>query len=369
MVSRPLSSADLINQVESFLDDTGNVIWSAPRLGLLLVDAVTEVSEAVPYVMRDTYHIESRTGAASSTGAASTLVDASKSPFVSGSDEGKVVHNTTDKTWAIIESVTSTSVAVLSADIFASGEQYEIYNAGCWNNKQINIDDSDDSLWVMYAVYPSPNMANKRNVSTYEDRAGHRIVELDVNRVDDSSKSDADVDVDVYFARQHKVNPMTDLSATVDKAGGYSAAAITMILNGLTDADTPIYKDTLFTVALSSGITSRLTYRVTADAAISSNAATITFTPGLEAAVDNTAVVTFIGSTLPPDLERIVVQIIIGEALMSQAVPTINTVEEGGAGVSGRYYPIGEKIAEKARRQLKALIDVDLRANYIHSRA
>ena len=184
--------------------------------------------------------------------------------------------------------------------------------------------------------------------------------------VDDTKNADANKDVHLYLARQHKLNDMTDLLGTAKTTA--AAAAISMTVDGLQATAGTVFKDTLFTVATATGIAGRLTYRVTADATITSNEATISFFPALEAEVAAAQVITFIGSTLTPELERIIVQIIIGEAMMSQAVPTINTVEEGGAGVSGRYYLSGEKIAEKARRQLKALIDVDLRANYIHSR-
>lgn len=366
MVSRPLSRADLINQVESFLDDS-NVIWSAARLGLLLDDAITEASEAVPFVMRDVYTIESRTGTATST-SPNNLVDSGRSQFLSG-DAGKMVYNVKDKTWAVIESRTDADTVVLSKDIFTSGEQYEIYNKGCWSSKQINIEDSDDFLWIIGAVYPvQPDFSriplrNMRNVVHYDQ---NKIVELDVAFVDDTKNADADKDVHLYLARQHKLNPMTDLAGKAKTTA--AAVATSMTVDNLQSTSGSVFKDTLFTVATATGISGRLTYRVTADATISTSEATISFFPALEAEVAATQVITFIGSTLTPDLERIIVQIIIGEAMMSQAVPTINTVEEGGAGVSNRYYQSGERIAEKARARLKGMIDVDERATYIHSR-
>jgi len=369
MVSRPLTRAQLIDQIENVLDDSSNAIWSAARLGLLLDDAITEVSEYSPYIMRDIYTIESRFGTASAT-SANNLVDTDKSPF-SSSDTGKVVYNTTDKTWAVIESFSSSSQVGISKDIFTEGEGYEIYNKGCFNKRQINIENSDDFLWIVGAVYPvRPDLSqvpfqNMRNVILYER---NKIAEIDVAWVDNSGKSDADVDVYIYFARQHKLNPMTDLSGAVNNASGYSAGDTSMALDGLQASGT-IFKDTLFTVALASGIDSRLTYRVTADATISSNAATISFWPALEADVADDAVVTFVGSTLTPELERIIVQIVAGEALMSEGLAQINEIAKGGTTVSNKYYQMGERMAEKARAKLKGLIDVDLRATKIHSRA
>uniref|UniRef100_A0A6M3XXR2 Uncharacterized protein n=1 Tax=viral metagenome TaxID=1070528 RepID=A0A6M3XXR2_9ZZZZ len=368
MTSRPLSRAEIIDRIESLLNDSANTTFSAARLGTLLEDAITEISEAVPYVSRDIYTIESRFGNASST-SASNLVDSSKSQFASG-DTGKVVYNKTDKTWAVITSFSSTSQVGLSNDIFTSGEPYEIYNKGCWNRKQINIENSDDFIWVIGAVYPVlPDwgypQVNMRNVKLYNE---NKIAEIDVGWVDDSGLSTADKDVHVYFARQHKLNDMTDLLGAVNNGAGYAAGSTSIILKNLQTSGT-LYKDTLFTIALASGISSRLTYRVTADATITTNAATITFTPGLESAIVDSAVVTFTGSTLTPELERIIVPIVAGEALMSQGVFSINRFSRGGTSTPRNFYDIGERMAEKARRRLKSFVDVGLRSRHSYSRS
>ncbi len=360
MASKPLARADLVNQVESFLDDTSNAIWSASRLDLLLDDALTEVSNYSPYIMRDIYQIESRTGSASST-SSNNLVDATNSQFLSG-DVGKVVYNTDDKTWAVITSYSSATQVGLSKDIFTSGEDYEIYNKACWSKKQINIENSDDWLWIVSVEYP---VGHKRNWKLHDQ---NKVLELDVIRVDDTANTDANKDVYVYFARQHKVNPNTDLEG--DTNAVVAVGATSMKVDGLTDADSYIYKDTLFTVEIDATVgETRQTYRVTADAAISSNAATISFFPSLECALSADDVVNFVGSTLTPEIERQVVQIVIGEAMMSEAVDRIDKVNIGGSAVSNKYYETGERTAEKARARLKANIDVDERANFIYSRA
>uniref|UniRef100_A0A6M3KM91 Uncharacterized protein n=1 Tax=viral metagenome TaxID=1070528 RepID=A0A6M3KM91_9ZZZZ len=365
MVSRPQTRAQIIDAIESTLVDTTNATWSAARLGLLLDDVITEVSESVPYVMRDTYTIESRTGIASST-SSGNLVDATKSQFVSG-DTGKVVYNTTDHTWAVIESYSSATQVGVSADIMASGEGYEIYNKGCWSKKQVNIANSSDFLKVLYAVYPIDRHlyampSNRRNVFLHDQ---NKILELDIAYVEDSGVSTSFTDVNVFFARQHKLNPMTDLAGAANAQ--ISAGATSAAIKGLTDADSYVYKDTLFTVALASGISSRYTYRVTADAAISTNIATVSFYPAMEAVVDADAVVTFVGSTLTPELERIIVQIVAGEALISESINLATSLIQG-SGSSSQYYNIGERITAKARAKLKALIDIDQNATYSYSR-
>ncbi len=367
MPSRPMTRANIIDQVNNIMGTTLTTSWADTKVNQLLDDVLTEVSGSVPYICRDIYTIESRTGSATST-SAPNLVDSGNSQFLS-TDTGKVVYNTTDKTWGVITSYSSASQVGLSKDIFTSGENYEIYNKGCWNNRQINIENSSDYLWVIGAVYPvlpeilTYPLNEMRNVIQHN----RDIIELDVLNVDDSGVSDADKDVYIYFARQHKLNVMTDLGGAVNNGVGYVAGDVSMALDVLGSTEL-IAKDTLFTVALASGITSRLTYRITSDVTTSANTATISFWPGLESAVVDDAVVTFIGSTLLPELEPIVVQIVTGEALMAEAVVKTNATAFGGSVVSGRYYDIGERMAEKARRKLKALIDVDLRASYIFSR-
>jgi hypothetical protein len=363
-----MARADLINQIESKLQDTSNATWTAAELGLLLDDALIEVSKYEPYIMRDIYTIESRTGTASAT-STSNLVDTAKSQFLS-TDVGKVLYNVEDNTWATIVTYSSTSQVGISNDIFTSGEPYEMYNEGCWSSKQININDSQDWLWIKSVVYPVERALYTRPVNNrnYWLHDRNTILEMDVAHVDDSSVTGANVDVGVEFARVHKCNPNTDLAGLA--TAGYAKGIKSIEVDGLTDADSTIFKDTLFYFsALWSGTArSRLWYRVTADAAISSNAATISFFPGLESLIVNNEAVTFVKSTLTPELERLVIDLVVGEAMMSEGISKIAAINTGGVQTPDRYYSMGEKIAEKARMRLKALVDVDERAEYIYSR-
>ncbi len=372
MGSRPMTRATLIDQCESILQDTGNATWTAAELGLLLDDAITEVSEYVPYVMRDVYQLETRTGSSTTT-SASNLVDAGEAQFLS-TDVGKVIYNVTDKTWAVVTTYSSTSQVGLSKDIFITGEQYEMYNAGCWAKNQVNLNNSDDLLWIVKVAYPVDRADSRReslrNWTLVRRTEFDNILEIDAAFLDDTKNSDADKDVYVYCAKQHKLNDMTDLVGAVNNGGGYAAAATSMAVNGLQTTGT-LLKDTLFYFTQIGGVTanSRDIYRVTADATISGSATTISFYPGLETAVINADDITFIGSTLTPDIERLIVQIVCGEALMSQGLSKIDVFSRGGTGTPQRYYDIGERMTEKARRKLKSLVDVELRSVGIYSRS
>lgn len=364
MVSRPMTHAEILDQINNILGTTLSTTWTDAKLSLLLSDAITEVSEAVPYVMRDIYTIESRTGMATAT--TTDYLEDSSAAFVAA-DVGKVVYNSTDKTWATIVSRSSATKVGVSKDIFATGEHYEIYNKKCWSEKQINIEKSSDYLWIIGALYPvQPGLwlRNLRNVIEHS----RDIIELDVAGVDDSSKAKADKDVHVYFAREHKVDVMVKLTTGATTAAG-TAGDTSIAVDGL-DTTGTCYKNSLFYFTKIDAVTtdSRLIYRITEDVTFSGGAGTIKFFPGLECGVSENDTITFIRSTLTPDLERIIIQIVAGEAIMAEAVTQINAIPKGGTGVSTKLYETGERMAEKARLKLKSLVDVDLRANKVLSR-
>ncbi len=364
-----MSYANILDRCEQFLQDASNATFSTTELGLILDDIITEVSGVVPYVMRDVYQLETRTGSVSAT-SANNLVDSGESQFLS-TDTGKVVFNADDKTWAVITSYSSASQVGLSKDIFTSGERYEIYNAGCWSKNQINVNNSDDLLWIVSVSYPTDRSWYTREISRSFNMVRqdefNNILEIDAVNLDDTKNTDANKDVYVYLAKQHKLNAMTDLAGAVNNGGGYATGTTSMAVNGLQASGT-ILKDTLFHVAVATGIDSRLVYRVTTDATITTNAATMSFYPGLEAAVVNTAVVTFLGSTLTPQIERVIVQIVAGEALMSKSITNINNIVTGEA-VSTKQYSTGERMAEKARVKLHRLADTNLRVDAMYSRS
>lgn len=371
MPSRPMTRANIIDSVNNVIGTTLTTTWTDAKINLLLDDALTEVSESVPYVMRDVYQLETRTGTATST-TALALVDATEAQFAS-TDVGKVVYNVDDKTWAVIVSWASTSQVGVSKDIFTSGEDYEIYNEGCWAQNQININNSSDFLWIVKVCYPV-DRANygyeiPRNWNLVRRNENDNIVEIDADWFDDTKDTDADKDVYVYLAKQHKLNTMTDLYCETTSA--YAAGVTSIGVDGLTNADTPVPKDSLFYFTQIQGVTveSRNIYRVLADATIGSTAATLTFYPALECILNDNDDITFIGSTLTPTLERILVQIVSGEALMAEGVTKINATAFGGASVSRSSYDIGERMAEKARRKLRNMIDVELRATHVYSRS
>jgi len=327
--------AAIIDEIQSELQDDATLFTDA-HLTIQIDKALKELAEYLPYVRRETFQIESRTGKASST-TTSALVDATESQFLA-TDVDKVIFNTTDNTWAIVTAHVSTSQLTLSKDIMASGEDYEIFNEGCKSNKQINIGDVPDYLEILKVIYKTQqDPEEKRNWTLDGD-----ILTIDVDSVDDSkvatSGDQPDVDVYVYFAMSHRLCRQTDLAGAVDLLAGYVAGSTSMVIDNLTDADSYVYEGTLFTVA---GI--RGTYCVTADAAIATNEATVLFWPGLESAATDDDVVTFIGSTMTPKQERFLVELTAARAAIAKAVKHFDAIPKGGDGTSGRYINWGER--------------------------
>jgi len=370
MASNPLTRAQIIDKINSIIGSTLTTTWTDAKINDLIDQAITEVSEVVPYIMREVYQIETRKGTASST-SANNLVDATKSQFLSA-DVGKVVYNTYDNTWAVIKTVTPSTTVGLTKDIFTSGEPYEIYNKGCWAQNQINLNTTNDFLWIVKVAYPVDRAGGGdevfRNFNLVRRNEFDNILEIDVANLDDTKDTTANKDVYIYMAKQHKLNVMTDLVGASESGG--AADATSMSIDGLTNADLYVYKDTLFYFTQIGGVTmnSRNIYRVTADAAIGSLKATLSFYPPLECTITAADDVTFIGSTLTPDLERILIDIVTGEILIAQGITKIDAFSIGGQSVATHTFEIGRNILKEAKTQLKGLVDVDLRANAILAR-
>ena len=291
------SFSDIRDKIESNLRDTGNTNFSADEIDEDIVDALWEVSQSIPYERMETFTIESRTGTATST-SSGNLVDATQSQFVSG-DVGKIVFNKTDKTWAEIVTYTSATTVALSKDIMNSDDQYEIFNNECTSKFQINISNIGDYHSIMKVEYPK---GQKRNW----DIDG-TILTIKVDRVTDSkvksSGPQPNTEVSIWFKVKHKVSQLTDFAGAVDLIAGYSEGDTSMVIDDLQSAGT-IEADQEFTIANTRGI-----YRVTADATIASNEATVSFYPGLESDVDDNDVVTLTQSTLTnPTVELLVIE-------------------------------------------------------------
>ena len=354
------SFATLKADVLSELQDVDSAVWdltpNTTEIEKKLEDAFREISEYSPYVILVRFEIESRTGTATTT-TASKLVD-SQGQFLS-TDVGKVIYNTTDHTWATVSAYVDANTLTLTGDIMVSGDEYEMYNEGCRSNKQVYIGDVTDYVGGKHGVmlddehateYP---LGTKRNVDVNGDVLS-LLMDIDP---DDSADADAKVDVFVWFKVRHRVSQLTDLAGEL--TAGYAAGITSVNIDGLQTGSATFAEDTLFTIENCRG-----TYRVTADATIAANAATVSFFPALEDAVVNNADVTIIGSTLDVELERIAVELAAAKARISKAGLYIS--ENFGGGVPRGHFEFGQNQLALALRELERRKPITVRQT--HSR-
>ncbi len=307
--------------LQALQDDA--TLYGVAETAIRLEDALREIPDHRSYLMREVFKIESRTGTATED-KANALVDDTNLQFLA-TDVGKVIFNTDDNTWAEVTAWVDPGELTLSKDIMADGDEaYEMFNEKCRSNKEIYIGGVTDYVGGNHGVLedddhaPEYPLGTKRNVQVSGD-----ILTLLVDTVPDSATITNDLEVFVWFSKRHRVSQLTDLLGTVN--GTPAAGAKTLVVAGFSGSEI-IAEDTLFTIA---GI--RGTYRTTQATTLSTGGGTIYFWPGLDKTLTTGLVITVIGSTLNDKLERLVVQVAAGKALMSKAVKDARQVPKGGA--------------------------------------
>ena len=345
----------LVGEVAAELADTAYARWTAAYIGTQLEKSLKDISAIHPYVIRESYRFETRYGTASTTSAtASVLVDTPNAQFGSG-DVGKEVFNLTDRTMAKIIGFTSTAQVSLSKDIFAINEQYEIYNEDCHDHRQLNLKNMVDYIGTQHGiekvVYPVDTYPEERRNFHLEGQNEEILtVELD-SKPPNSKEEEADVEAFIFFNTRQRITQLTDMSALLSASA--AVGATTIALTACQSAGT-IKQGDMFSIANMRGL-----YRVTADTAIASSASSaVPFWPGLDSNIANSAVVSFIGSTLSPILERIAVELTVGYCMVTGegAVKMADDVVIGGVHAASNYYAMGQARREGALKELRMMV-------------
>ena len=342
-----LSYANMLDRIEQLLQDTSNATYDTTELGMWLEDELKRISRWSPLFVDVIFQVESRTGT-DSAGTASKLTDTAESQFLAAdATNEKVVHNTTDDTWAVVTARDSASVLSLSRSIFSSGDNYEIYNKRCRNKRQIFIGDMPSEYWdkVVSVEYP---IGTERNFKKLGE-----VIELDVNNAtikdSDSTLTDLnEVDVLVRFAVPQILCQLTDLAGelTADAAEGATSIAV----DGMGSTEIIEIGDQ-FTLE-----NHRSIYVITVAVTTSGNAATLTIYPPLEAAASNNDDITFRKSTLTPTLEEILCQRVAARAVLSESVKSLARTTAGGPGTYERRRKWAMDILVETERTLKGQI-------------
>jgi len=306
-----LSYANLLDEILLYLQDSGAAIFASTETQYGIENELKTISRYSPQIIDVIYKLESRTGA-DVTGTASSLTDSVKAQFVAtDATEEKVVYNSTDHTWAVVLSNSSTSVNTLSADIMDANENYEIYNKRCRNKKQIFIGDMP-FMWIKSVEYP---IGTPRNFSEISDD----VIELEVydSIIPDSDSTLTklnDVQVLIKFAVPQIVCQLTDLKGEVHTAG--VADAKTMQIKSFTDAeiveagDQFTIENHVTTYTVTTGVT--LNYQTAAGSNIG-------FYPGLEADAPGDSIICFKKSSLKPAEENFLIRLVSARACISKS--------------------------------------------------
>ena len=344
----PETYATMIDLISQKLQDTGNATWADAELLLYITEGLREISQYSPHIYMVEYTIESRRGTATSGTTTNTLEDATLDQFLAG-DVGKIVFNTTDRTWAYITAYTDAENVTLSNDIMVSGEGYRIFNKNCNHQKEIYIGEMPDWLWIDKIEFPAMN--DPPTEVKWIDR-GKNVIRLDIDdEPDDTKNADAKKQVWIFFAMRHKLSQLLKTDYLVDLTAGYAAGATTIHIDAATTTET-IEMGQEFTIA---NERSRAIYICTENETMVANEGDMKIWPPLESSVADGVAITFIGSTLTPKLEGIFADLVAGKAAMNKANSFVDTVNIGGANTSRLMYERGKLMYDAAIRELEGL--------------
>ena len=314
-----MTYAQIQTRTLQLLQDTGGATFDSTEMGYWIEDEIKRISRVRPLIVEIVFQIESRRGI-DATGTASSLTDTVKSQFLAAdATNEKVIHNTKKDTFAVVLTQTSTSVLTLSRDIMNTNDTYEIYNKRCTNKRQIFLGDMPPYFDVAYVIY----RGKERNFT----QIGRDILELDI---EDSTALDSDstltdpspVDVTVGFNMAHILSQLTDQDGLLNAALSEGDTSIAIDAMGDTEI---IEVGEQFHIA-----NHRFTYIIDTQVTTGANAATISFQPPAEADASNDDAITFIQSTLTPELEEMLVQRLAARAVLSDQLVIIKGIPKGG---------------------------------------
>lgn len=347
-----MTYAQITTRVLQILQDTGIAIYDSDETNVLIEEGLKEFSTYIPHIVGVVFQIESRTGT-DVTGTDDKLTDAVKDQFLATDDENeKVIHNTTDNTWAVVTGEDEPDVLTLSDDIMDANENYRIYHRRCRNAKQIYLGsygdykwNPADYLWVDSVEYP---IGTKRNWKVYGD-----VLEIDVDSVADSNLNVTtlpNIDVLVRFAKPHRLLQLTAKTGLVEVMGAvyhasgagnsYLAGGVAMPVNGFTDGQICEVGDEFY-IANHRNLytcTQQITWASQAGAG-----SVLHYYPPLEADAPHGDYITFVKSTLQPQHEKMLIELIVAKALISKGIDSIGEVNVGGMNTWRNFQDAGER--------------------------
>ena len=162
----------------------------------------------------------------------------------------------------------------------------------------------------------------------------------------------------LYCAKTHKVPVVADLAGAATAA--YTAGVLTINVDGLSATGT-IEAGTTFTIT---GDATTTHYTLLKDTVLATNAGDVTFTPALAEAIIEDAVVTFDNSTLTPELETLLIELVASRAALSVSKKFVQGIPKSGRNPFADYRKAAledygivlGKLEDKAKRSHKPLL-------------
>jgi len=359
--------ANVRDEVESVLQDTSNAIWDTTELDYLIDNCLYEISEYVPLEAIETVHARDNSFEVDISGI-DGLLEIDKAEWGLNWDDDKTstrYRRPYSKNPPQYRNVTklSGSRAMLHLDsrpsaheddtltgtvTFADGSK-AITGSGTAFLSELEVGDyirkSSGTEWYrVFAIASDTALTLARGVITAEDGADSASVTKYWHSP-----------VWLHCWKVHRLNKMTTLTGAVDLGAGYAARVKTIHIDTLQTSGT-IAKGTKFTFDTIDGV-----YTVTADATIGTSECDISFYPGLSAAIADGDGLTFETSTLNPEEERLLVELVAARASINwlgsgrtEIANAIKAVNSGAAAIGSMAARIGQAVTDVASSRTEA---------------
>lgn len=310
------TNAELIDRVEEILEDSGNAIFTAADISSQFQDSITEASEFVSQLVKHIIPVTNGSKIIDISGITGLIdvdraeykVDKEPKQYRSFKVWGDELHLDLETAPSASATGTLTGTLTFTTDSTAVTGSSTLFTTEL--EEGFYIQPSGGSTWYRIA-----------SITDDTNLVLTAVAESDDNGADTADSTKYWREYAYLFCRKiHTLTTLTDLAGAIDLVAGYNAGAVLIHVDVLGSGTIP--KNTILTIAGVPG-----SYRVTADATIGSNETDITISPGLAGRAPNNAVVTIRPSSLTPELERLLPELVAARVALNWIGDTRTSVD------------------------------------------